>query len=167
MKAEDLFQADQQAVEPIPSGISVDPEGDWYYNGAKIIRKDILELFYDHLDYSPEDGFFISWQGRRHLLDAADTPFVITRVDRNGQANGGESIILTLKHLQDQEALDPTTLKVGNHNILYCRIRNGRFPARFSRPAYYQLAQWIEADSQTGEFFLELSGERYPIQVSQ
>jgi hypothetical protein len=54
---------------------------------------------------------------------------------------------------------------VGRENVLHCRIRDGAFPARFSRPAYYQIAQWIQEDPENGSFFIECDGKRYPIRV--
>ena len=74
-----------------------------------------------------------------------------------------ESISLRIKHLSVPEHLDPATLWVGRRNVLYCRIREGRFPARFSRPAYYQIAEWIRENEETGEFYMELEGNRYEI----
>jgi hypothetical protein len=70
-----------------------------------------------------------------------------------------------LRHLQGFETLDPSTLKVGKDNVLYCRIRKGIFPARFSRAAYYRLAQWIEEDAGAGSFYLTLNGNRYTIEM--
>ena len=61
-----------------------------------------------------------------------------------------------------QEELSPETLHVGSENILYCRVKQGVFPARFTRAAYYQLAEFIiEGD---GGFYLPLKGEKHLIQ---
>ncbi|MFN7975730.1 MAG: GNAT family N-acetyltransferase [Acidobacteriota bacterium] len=43
-----------------------------------------------------------------------------------------------------EEPLDPATLEVGSGNVLYARVRGGRFRARFSRAAYYAIADRIE-----------------------
>jgi hypothetical protein len=147
-------------------GITVDEEGDWYYQGNKIIRENILDLFYENLHITPEGEFFIEWRQSRCILETADTPFVISMVDRKGYAAGeDEEIYLYLRHLQGFETLDPSTLKVGKDNVLYCRIRKGIFPARFSRAAYYRLAQWIEEDAGAGSFYLTLNGNRYTIEM--
>jgi hypothetical protein len=47
---------------------------------------------------------------------------------------------------------------------LYCKIRNGKFRARFSRPSYYQLAQHILEDPESGRFYLSMNGNTYYIQ---
>jgi uncharacterized protein len=150
-----------------PCNMHVDREGDWYYQGNRIIREDILGLFYENLQLGPDGRFLIEWRQTRCLLDAEDTPFVISRVDRSRKADSNEEIILlSLKHLSLPDTLDPTDLHVGEDNVLYCRVLSGRFPARFSRPAYYQLAEWIEEDPGTGVFYLEINHERHMIRTA-
>jgi hypothetical protein len=63
--------------------------------------------------------------------------------------------------------LDPATLEVGRDNVLYCRIRGARFSARFSRPAYYQLARFIEEDADGTGFYIELNGTVYPVKAGE
>ncbi len=153
------------AAEIMPSDIYVDEEGDWFNQGIKIIRDDIIELFADHLQMTESGAFIIDYRRNRCLIKTADTPFVISRVDwREPDRPGGEeSVLLGFRHLSAVEALDPATLYVGGKNVLYCRIQNGRFPARFSRPAYYQLAEHIQESPQDGGFYLELNGRRHTI----
>ena len=138
-----------------PCEIFVDEEGEWLHKGNRIIREDILELFYDNLSLTAEGTYIIEWKDGRCFLEVADTPFVVARVDRT-QLPEGEAILLTLRHLGVSEKLLPETLGVGADNVLYCRVRDGRFPARFSRPAYYQIAEWIEQDPERGRFYIEL-----------
>jgi uncharacterized protein len=151
----------------LPCEIYVDEEGQWFYQGNRIIREDILELFYDSLSRSPEGEYMIQWRGNRCLLEVADTPFVISRVDFAGETGGKQKILLSLRHLINAEPLAPETLQVGAHNVLYCRIRNGRYSARFSRPAYYQLAEWIQEDPVNKEFYIELNQNKYFIGYRQ
>ncbi len=144
------------------TGIFVDREGDWFYGERPIFRKEILETFYDCLRLLEDGRYVLEWQGRLHPITVADTPFVITRVDRITNGAAEAHVLLTLKHLKETELLDPATLWVGPDNVLYCRVRRGRFPARFSRPAYYQVAQWIEPVDED-RFALRLGDRLYPI----
>jgi uncharacterized protein len=147
--------------------IYVDCEGDWFYQNNRITREDILESFYDHLQASAENSYVIVWEQQRCALRVDDTPFVITRVDRRSTGSAaGEQFLLTLKHVSAPEVLDPGSLWVGKDHVLYARIRSSLLRARFSRPAYYQIAAWIQEDPATGQFFLEANGERHWI-VSQ
>jgi uncharacterized protein len=148
--------------------IYVDAEGDWFYQGNKIIREDILAFFYDHLEYTADGLFAIVWRDQRCVLKVDDTPWVIMRVDWSPSGEeGGEQFTVMLKHLPEPEFLDPKSLWVGKDNVPYARVRSGRFPARFSRPAYYQIGEWIQEDPASGEFFLEVKGKRYPILLGE
>ncbi len=142
-------------------GIKVDLEGNWFYEGRPIIRKEIIEIFYQSLEYDPQKReFWINWQGNRCRLEVEDTPYIVTRVDKI-QEDTQEKILISLKHLNKQETLDPTTLRINKDNVLYCFVENNSIPARFSRPAYYQLAEWIEQDERG--FFINLNGRKYYI----
>jgi hypothetical protein len=168
---EERYGFDQEGMaggELAACDIYVDAEGDWFYQGNKIIREDILAFFYDHLEYTADGLFAIVWNDQRCVLKVDDTPWVVTRVDRGtSEEEGGEQVRVTLKHLSAPEFLEPKSLWVGQDNVLYARVRSSRFPARFSRPAYYQFAEWIQEDPVSGDFFLELKGERYPIQFRE
>jgi len=162
-----LADSNKPAEQMLSSGISVDREGDWFYQEDKIIREDILELFLSNLRLTSGGTFIIDWRGQRCALEVTDTPFIVSRVDRiTSEQATHEEIQIRLKHLPHPEILDPSTLRVGEDNVPYCSIRNGQFRARFSRPAYYQLAAWIEYDPDTGAFYLELNGHRFPITVA-
>ena len=167
MNSQDSLTDSRKPLEStLSSGIYVDQEGDWYYKEEKIIREDILELFLTNLSLASGGRFFIEWGGQRCTLEVADTPFIITRVDRiQSKDEQREEILLRLKHFPSPEILDPSTLQVGKGNIPYCTIRNGQHRARFSRPAYYQLAAWIEYDPDSDSFFLELNDTRYHLVV--
>jgi uncharacterized protein len=173
VQGKDQAVADDHSMDPrawlnpdVPRAIFVDAEGDWYYQGNKIIRPDILEFFCEHLGLDADGNYLLEWQQTRCLLGVEDTPLVITRVDkRRAEASEQGAILLMLKHLPAQELLDPASLVVGKDNVLYCKVRSGQLPARFSRPAYYQLAEWIEEDPETGDYYLELNNHRYVINL--
>jgi hypothetical protein len=56
--------------------IRVEKDGKWYFQGAEIIRKDILSLFYAsvHLD---EAGYYLEIRGERERLEVEDTVFLV------------------------------------------------------------------------------------------
>jgi hypothetical protein len=141
--------------------IFIDENADWFHMGNRIFRPEVLEALYSRLARLPS-GHYILEDGKEIcLLDTADTPYVISRVDREDEPSGDRSLRLGLKNLSLTEALDPATLLVGKDNVLYCRVIGGRFPARFSRPAYYQIAEFVNEDSRG--FYIELNGCRYYI----
>lgn len=153
-------------MKQVCGNIWVDKEGVWHCDGRELIRSDIVETLLDHLLIMEDGRYAISFGESVQEVDVADTPFVITRVDRTRRKDTGEEeILLSLRHLSSVEVLDPGTLYVGAENVLYCRVRRGRFPGRFSRPAYYQFADWVEVEERTGEFFITLNGRRFPLRM--
>jgi hypothetical protein len=144
-------------------GIHVDQNGDWFHEGNKIFRPEILEALYSKLEQTPTGEFFLADSKGPCLLDVADTPFVVSRVDLERDESGIERIIIRLKNISESEVLDPDTLVTGKDNVLYCRVFDGRFPARFSRPAYYQFAEFILEDDTGQSFYIELNRGKHTI----
>jgi hypothetical protein len=154
---------DKRDYEDLPPClITIDKEGRWYHKGAEIIRRDIVKLFYENMVLDPRGRPVIHWQGQRCFVEAEDTAHVVWRVDAQaGPAGGLDRILLTLSD-ETVEPLVPQTLVVGRENVLYCDVKSGRFQARFSRAAYYQIAEWIEEEA--GRFYLILNGKTYPLE---
>lgn len=168
MDLDKIFKGTKSSAGIVSCEIYVDAEGDWYHQGNRITREDILELFYQNLHLTTDGKYLIEWQQNRCLLEVEDTPLVVAAVDRPNSGDAeNDQIFLRFRHLPDSEALVPTTLWVGKDNILYCHCRQGQFPARFSRPAYYQLAQWITEDTGSGEFYIAIGNKKYFISTSE
>jgi len=139
-----------------PCQIHIDKEGRWFHRGAEIINKGIVQFFYANMEMEASGRCVIAWNGERCYVEVEDAPFVVRRAEE-----GGEGIRI---HLSDGtvEILSPEALTIGKDHVLYCRVKNDRFTARFNRPAYYQLAEHIEEDD-GGGFFLSAGGKKYPI----
>jgi hypothetical protein len=152
--------------ELLPCGIFIDEEGDWHYRGSRMQRSDIVAYLCRHVRRDEASSSYVIEMGRqRCYLEVEDTPLVITRVleqqDREGR--GLEEFLVVVKFLQVHEPLNPADLWVGKGNVLYCRVGEHRLPARFLRPAYYQLARFIKQDDTQDAFYLSLKGERFYI----
>lgn len=142
------------------SEIVIDKEGQWTFNGAPIIREDIVSLLSEHLVQDPDGSFRVVWGNQSCRVTAEDTPFVVWSVTPLEEAGQRVGVVLRLND-GSVELLDPTTLRIGRGNVPYCRVRGGRFRARFSRKAYYQLASMVEETE--GGFSLRLGNNKYPL----
>jgi hypothetical protein len=150
------------ATDPLPPClIHIDKEGRWYHKGAEMIHREFIRLFYRNMTLDPHGRYVIHWKGERCEVEVEDTAYVVWRAIYQ-ERSGGSAFILTLSD-DSQEALVPDTLYVGEANVLYCRVRKGAFPARFTRPAYYQLTPHVEEEQ--GVFYLPLGGEKHPIRM--
>lgn len=144
-----------------PCLIFINKEGRWYHKGAEMIHRDYIRLFYKHMELNSQGRYVINWNGQRCWVDVEDTAFVVRRVTfKDGiQAQNAQYLL----HLSDdtREPLTPDTLFVGQDNVLYCKVKNRSFPARFVRAAYYQLAEYIEKEGEI--YYLPLNGKKYSI----
>ena len=152
--------------ELLPCGIFIDREGDWHYGDSPMQRADIVSHLCQHLRREESSGLYIIQLGKqRCYLEVDDTPLVVTSVlpQKKGEEADQKELFLSIKHLRTIQPLNPKTLWVGRENVLYCRVMENTIPARFLRPAYYQLAEFIHEDKEEHRFYLLLGGKRYYI----
>ena len=147
--------------------IKIDKDGLWYYNGAHMFRKEILCVFFEHLKIDECGKYLIELGSERCYLDVEDTAFVIAAVYKTKIPDNGREQIEIILNDDSREILEANSLRAGNDNVLYCRVKEGRFTARFSRKSYYQLAEFIEQSENGASFFITLNGEKYFINETQ
>ena len=142
------------------AAIKVDRDGVWYFEGREIIRKDILFLFYAslHLD---DNGYYLEINGQREHLEVEDTIFLVQGAEL---VREGEEVFVIRLNDGTEEQLDLHTFRIAEGNCPYCLVKGGRFPARFLRLPFYQVAQHALYDEETDEYFLLLNGRRIPLQ---
>ncbi len=144
----------------IESGkISFRRDGNWYSDEERIDNPRIALLFSRSIKRNPDGTFYLQVAEERASITVEDTPYVVTTVDDDGK--GG---FLVITNDEEREPLDPTTLEVGNDNVLYCRVKGGEYRARFLRSAYYHLSDHFIEDS--GDFAIVIAGQRYPIRLA-
>ncbi|MDP2852619.1 MAG: DUF1285 domain-containing protein [Smithellaceae bacterium] len=148
------------------SDIKIDKDGIWYYQGAHMFRKDILCVFFEHLKMDDCGKYFVELNEEIYYLDVEDTAFVVTAVYKTkAPINCHEQIDVLLSD-ECLEKLDLGSLFVGKDNVMYCRIKDGKFAARFTRNSYYQMAEFVEMDDAADRFYIALNNERYFIKTN-
>jgi uncharacterized protein len=147
--------------------IKIDKDGLWYYNGAHMFRKEILCVFFEHLKIDNCGKYLIELGPERCYLEVEDTAFVVAAVYKTKIPDNGREQIEIILNDDSREILEVNSLQAGNDNVLYCRVKEGMFTARFSRKSYYQLAEFIEQSENGASFFITLNGEKYLINSNQ
>jgi hypothetical protein len=140
-----------------PCFILIDKEGRWFHKGAEMIHRDIVRFFYEHIEVDSLGRYVVRWGEEHCYLEVEDTPFVVQKV--KVEEDGGIQNFRLFLSDDTEEILNPETLFVGGENVLYCKVKQGRFPARFLRPAYYQMAEFVREEE--GGFHLPLNGEKH------
>ena len=113
----------------------LDAEGHLWHEGTEIDDPAVLKLFLENMEPLADGRFRVFCQGEECVVAAEDVPHVVTDLKISPREiglvfPGGVT-----------EPLDPATLFVGKLNVLYCRIRGGRFVARFNRRTYLEIAR--------------------------
>ena len=136
--------------------IRIDKEGKWYYEDQEIVNPLVLLTFCNALQKDEHGRYRIVLQSEVCYVDVEDTPFVVASI-RGDQ----ETELLLLLNTGEVHRLDPETLTIGDHNVMYCSLPDG-MRVRFSRAAYYLLALMMEEDEH-GDIILAIGGKSYKI----
>jgi len=144
-----------------PCLIFIDKEGHWFHKGAEMIHREFIRLFYQNMELDPQGRYVINWKGQRCWVDVEDTAFVVRRVSFKDETQARNALYVLRLSDDTSEPLAPDTLFVGEGNVLYCKVKNRSFPARFNRAAYYQLAEYIEQEGDT--YYLPFNGKKINI----
>jgi uncharacterized protein len=136
--------------------LRVDREGSWYHEDEEVTHEGILTSLRDALQVDAA-GHFIQIGPVRVPVDVEDAPFSVVRLEREG-----DGLTLTLNDLS-REPLDPASLRLGAGDVPYCRIKGGKFEARFSRAAAWQLLQHAEPAEANAPATVTVGGRRYPL----
>ena len=144
-----------------PCDIRIDKDGVWYYQGVEMIRKDIVNYFYENLKRDEYGRYLIEIKDDRCYLEVEDTAFVVKEVRRSAATEKGAEDFFSLLLSDDtSERLDLETLHIGTDDIPYCEVKGRQFEARISRPAYYQIARFFEYDPERESYYIAVAGDR-------
>jgi len=148
--------------------ILIDREGIWYFRGAEMKRKDIVQYFYKYLKRDLDGHYLIEIEDDRCKVRVEDTPYVIRSIVVGFSRNSGQPYIdLSLNDGSSEGLGLDAPLRIGEDNVLYCMVKNGEHEARFSRPAYYQFCEHIDYDSRRREYRLVLNHMSYPLMLKR
>ncbi|MEW6352256.1 MAG: hypothetical protein AB1646_24655 [Thermodesulfobacteriota bacterium] len=152
--------------EPIPEffdaspylKLTIDKDGRWFQNGAEIIHREIYLEFNRMLERAPDGGYRVRLGREVCRVHVEDAPFVVQRVVRDHEAG----ILIELNDAT-REPFDPERFWIGDEHIPYVLVKDGLFHARFSRPAYYQIAEHIVSEDDGRTFCFVIDGHRTPV----
>ena len=139
----------------------IDKEGRWFYQGEEITHRRTYLLYSRNLTLDGKGRLLLRLGKEECRVEVEDAPYIVKSVDFIGPDRGPLKGINLLLNDETREPLRPATLKVGEKNVLYCRVRGGVFSARFSRGAYQLLFPFIRYDEKGKRFFLPLDGKEY------
>lgn len=136
----------------------IDAEGQLWHEGSDLEDPGLLNFFMRKMETLPDGRFHVLCQGEDCFITAEDVPYVI----QNIQVSPDQIEVIFPGAYR--EKLDPSTLRVGTGNVLYCRVREGKFRARFNRKSYLELAKQVQFDAKKNTYSLTIGQKTYPIE---
>lgn len=134
--------------------LRIDRDGGWFHEDEEVTHEGILESLRQGLEVDAA-GHFLQIGPVRVPVEVEDAPFSVVRLETEG-----EGFVLTLNDMS-REPLDPATLRLGAMDAPYCRVKEGRFEARFTRAAAWQLLQHVEPGEAGAPATVTVGGRRY------
>jgi hypothetical protein len=135
--------------------LRVDVDGEWWDDDVQITHPGVVANLRGNLQRDG-GGYFIQTRVRIPV-QVADAPFVVTRIERRGEA-----LHAWLNDGAEQD-VDPGTLRIGPGDVPYGAVKGGAFEARLSRAAAFQLLALADYDERSGRGTLRLGAREYVI----
>lgn len=136
--------------------LRIDRDGTWLHEGEEVTHPGILGELRRNLGVDAE-GHYVQAGRVRVPVEVEDAPYVISRVEPEGDA-----FIVTLNDAS-RERLAVETLRFDSAAVPYCRVKEGRFVARLSRAAAYQLLLHAQYDESEHAATLVIGRTRYEL----
>ncbi len=135
--------------------IFIDKRGNWFQDGMKITHKWTYLENNKNLDVDENGRFFVDDGFGKVYVEVEDTPFVVKMINKKG-----ESFYTSLND-ETTEYMDLKDTWLSSDNVLYTKVKSGKYAARFASPAYYELMKHLEQEG--SDFYIQADGQRVRI----
>jgi hypothetical protein len=139
------------------SSIVLDAQGRFWHDEALIEHAGMARAFASWISRHPDDARFILSNGFDWTyFSVRDVPYFV----RGVRARDGVPLLELFDG--NEEPLDPSTLETDATGACYCRVKAGRFEAKFTPGAQTALAPWL-AEAESGAVELVVGGRHYAV----
>lgn len=145
-----------------PGTFRIDREGVWRHEGQEVTHPGVLQNLYANLRVDA-GGHYLQVGRARVAVDVDDAPFVVTRVEPLGEWEVSPPALRIYLSDGADEVLTLGSVWLGANGAPYCRVKSGRFTARFALAAWLQLATFVE-EAPDGGLTLAVGGRRFPLE---
>ena len=145
------------------SEIFINSQGEWWYEGSKIVHPEVLNLFKSSLTIDDANGeFYVDYKGQRAPVKVATTPYFIR--DAVIEKDPAGNLLDVVLEVDDgtRESLDPLSLALGDKGVLEVKIKSRRFRASCLPASHFRLAELFEEDG-AGGFFIVINHKKFSV----
>lgn len=122
------------------TGIRLDRLGRFWHEGTRVTHAGLARALLRWLDRLPDGRPILRLDEQRYAYVEVEDAHLLVLAARWQ----GDRVTLTLNDGTEEELLYDS-LTVADDHALYCRVRSGTLDARVTTPAYYALAERIDA----------------------
>lgn len=140
----------------------LDKEGRIWHEGTEITDPRFAYLVHRDMQ-KVESGYLVKCQGEDCYFQVEDVPYVVQDVALHKNERCSLRQIDLIFPGGYTEVLDVSTLYVSDQNVLYGKVRSGKFDARFTLKSFFHLAPFIEQDPSGRDYSIEVAGKKYII----
>jgi hypothetical protein len=142
------------------SGLRLDRQGRWWHEGQLVEHPRLTRALHRWLDRL-EDGRYVIRidESTFAYVDVEDAPYLVRSLWLEGE--GPSTRVRISLSDESEEELSYGTLGVGEDGALYCKVKGGRFDARFERSAHFRLGERLE--QQGDRFVLRAAGGTFVV----
>ena len=155
-------------MEDISGGeILITSQGEWLYEGNKIVHPEVLSLFKRSLTVDENTGgFYVDYKGKRAPVKVAETPYFIRDAVVNKDQSG--NLLEVMLEIDDgsREVLQPQSLRLDASGVLQVKIKSGKFSARCLPAAHFRIAELLETDAEGG-FYIIINQNRFDLEETR
>lgn len=138
----------------------LDKDGRIWHDGTEITDPRFAMLVHKTMQQT-NHGLLVRCAGENCFFRVEDVPYVVQDVALYKDGDGALERVDLIFPGGYTEQLDPKTLCVSESHVLYCRVRNGEFAARFSRNSFFRLAPFIEQADKEGSYYIKVGEDRF------
>ncbi|MEJ5301121.1 MAG: hypothetical protein WHS38_09060 [Thermodesulforhabdaceae bacterium] len=142
----------------------IDDKGDWFCEGNPVLDRDLLKILSISL-FEKEGRYYIRCEGEVHPVEVKDAPLWIKYIHISKNDKGEvEAIEIELTDGR-REHLRPETLWLEADSSLYCLATRKNLKARFGKIAYYEIANHISYDEETGNYRITVKEQDFFVPI--
>jgi len=134
--------------------IKIDRDCEWYCDGVKMIRENIIELLSRNIVADKDGKWLIKFENQSYPVLVEDVPFLVKEII----SDGNDLRIRT----NDNRVLDlPSGGIEIKDNTPYVSLFNKRLDAKLSRSAFWELSKFIR--KYDGDYIIDYAGRKWPV----
>jgi hypothetical protein len=153
----DFFRLPPPPGRSRESSIRLDAQGRFFHDNEPVAHPGMARAFATWIGRHPDDGRYVlnnGWDWSYFAVE--DVPYFVEEVR---EAEGRPLLLLSDGTLEPMAA---GSLRAAAGGVLYLRVKQGEFEARFRRTAQLALGPWLDEDPD-GTPVLAILGARYRV----